>query len=397
MIELNNFSKHMTPSLTLAINAKANSLKAQGLDVVAFGAGEPDFDTPDFIKEAAIEALHKGLTRYTPASGTQDLKEAVCEKLKRDNRLDYKPSQIIISNGAKHSLYNAFRVLLEQGDEVIIPSPFWLSYPEMVGFAGGVSVFVETKDTDFKMTPEAFEAAITPKTKAVIINSPSNPNGAVYTWDELKAVAEVALKHNLTIISDEIYEELIYDDTVHYSIAEISEEVKNNTIIINGMSKAFAMTGWRIGYAAAPEHVTKAMTSFQSHAASNPNSIAQYASAVALRREKTFMDEMREEFQARRNLIVDLINDVDGITCKKPDGAFYVMMNVSGLFGKKSDDTVIDGSLSFADALLEKANVAVVPGIAFGCDEYVRLSYATSRENITKGLERIKAFVATLK
>lgn len=397
MIELNNFSKHMTPSLTLAINAKANSLKAQGLDVVAFGAGEPDFDTPDFIKEAAIEALHKGLTRYTPASGTQDLKEAVCEKLKRDNHLDYKPSQIIISNGAKHSLYNAFRVLLEQGDEVIIPSPFWLSYPEMVGFAGGVSVFVETKDTNFKMTPEAFEAAITPRTKAVIINSPSNPNGAVYTWDELKAVADVALKHNLTIISDEIYEELIYDDTVHYSIAEISEEVKNNTIIINGMSKAFAMTGWRIGYAAAPEHVTKAMTSFQSHAASNPNSIAQYASAVALRREKTFMDEMRDEFQARRNLIVDLINDVDGLSCKKPDGAFYVMMNVSGIFGKKSDDTVIEGSLSFADALLEKANVAVVPGIAFGCDEYVRLSYATSRENITKGLERIKAFVATLK
>ncbi len=396
MIKLNEISEKMTPSLTLAINAKAAALKSQGRDVVAFGAGEPDFDTPDFIKEAAIEAIKNGVTKYTPVAGTVDLKEAVCEKLKRDNHLDYKPSQIVVSNGAKHSLYNIFRVLLNKGDEVIIPSPFWLSYPEMVTFSGGESVFVETKDTDFKMTPAAFEAAITPRTKAVVINSPSNPNGAVYSSDELAAIAEVALKHNVVIISDEIYEELIYDNTVHTSIAQISEEVKENTIIVNGMSKAFAMTGWRIGYAAAPEHVAKAMTSFQSHAASNPNSIAQYASAVALRREKTFMDEMRGEFEARRNLIVELINGIDGLSCNKPGGAFYVMMNISALIGRSYEGKEITGSLSFADILLDGANVAVVPGAAFGCDEFVRLSYATSQENIKKGLARIADFVSRL-
>ncbi|MBP3348998.1 MAG: pyridoxal phosphate-dependent aminotransferase [Clostridia bacterium] len=396
MIKLNEISEKMTPSLTLAINAKAAALKSQGRDVVAFGAGEPDFDTPDFIKEAAIEAIKNGVTKYTPVAGTVDLKEAVCEKLKRDNHLDYKPSQIVVSNGAKHSLYNIFRVLLNKGDEVIIPSPFWLSYPEMVTFSGGESVFVETKDTDFKMTPAAFEAAITPRTKAVVINSPSNPNGAVYSSEELAAIAEVALKHNVVIISDEIYEELIYDNTVHTSIAQISEEVKENTIIVNGMSKAFAMTGWRIGYAAAPEHVAKAMTSFQSHAASNPNSIAQYASAVALRREKTFMDEMRGEFEARRNLIVELINGIDGLSCNKPGGAFYVMMNISALIGRSYEGKEITGSLSFADILLDGANVAVVPGAAFGCDEFVRLSYATSQENIKKGLERIADFVSRL-
>lgn len=396
MIKLNEISEKMTPSLTLAINAKAAALKSQGRDVVAFGAGEPDFDTPDFIKEAAIEAIKNGVTKYTPVAGTVDLKEAVCEKLKRDNHLDYKPSQIVVSNGAKHSLYNIFRVLLNKGDEVIIPSPFWLSYPEMVTFSGGESVFVETKDTDFKMTPAAFEAAITPRTKAVVINSPSNPNGAVYSSEELAAIAEVALKHNVVIISDEIYEELIYDNTVHTSIAQISDEVKENTIIVNGMSKAFAMTGWRIGYAAAPEHVAKAMTSFQSHAASNPNSIAQYASAVALRREKTFMDEMRGEFEARRNLIVELINGIDGLSCNKPGGAFYVMMNISALIGRSYEGKEITGSLSFADILLDGANVAVVPGAAFGCDEFVRLSYATSQENIKKGLARIADFVSRL-
>lgn len=397
MIELNKISEHMTPSLTLAINAKAAKFKSEGRDVIAFGAGEPDFDTPDFIKDAAIEALHKGLTKYTPASGTSDIKEAICEKLKRDNKLDYKPSQIIVSNGAKHSLYNAFRVLLNPGDEAIIPSPYWLSYPEMVKFAGGVPVFVETKHNDFKMTAEDFENAITPRTKVVVINSPSNPNGAVYDWDELKTLSDVALKHNIAIISDEIYEELIYDNATHISIAQISDEVKENTIIINGMSKAFAMTGWRIGYAAAPEHVTKAMTSFQSHATSNPNAIAQYASAVALRREKTFMDEMRGEFEARRNLIVDLINSINGLSCKKPGGAFYVMMNISGVIGKKCGDTTIDGSYSFTEALLEHANVAVVPSVAFGCDGFVRLSYATSQENIKNGLHRISDFVKTLK
>ena len=397
MIRLNDSSSSMSPSLTLVISAKAAKLKKEGRDVIAFGAGEPDFDTPDFIKDASIEAIHNGVTKYTPASGTAELKEAICEKLKRDNGLDYKPSQIIVSNGAKHSLYNAFRVLLNAGDEVIIPSPYWLSYPEMVKLSGGVAVFVDTKDTDFKMTAEQFENAITPKTKAVVINSPNNPNGAVYEKEELEALAEVALRHDLTIISDEIYEELVYDGERHFSIAQISPEVKENTIVVNGMSKAFAMTGWRIGYAAAPEHVIKAMSSFQSHSTSNPNSIAQYASVVALRHEKEFMDEMRGEFEARRNLIVKLINDIDGISCKTPKGAFYVMVDISAIEGKKINDTVINGSMALAEALLEYANVAVVPGIAFGCDDYIRLSYATSQDNIKEGLARIADFVGKLK
>ena len=267
----------------------------------------------------------------------------------------------------------------------------------MVKLSGGVAVFVDTKDTDFKMTAEQFENAITPKTKAVVINSPNNPNGAVYEKEELEALAEVALRHDLTIISDEIYEELVYDGERHFSIAQISPEVKENTIVVNGMSKAFAMTGWRIGYAAAPEHVIKAMSSFQSHSTSNPNSIAQYASVVALRHEKEFMDEMRGEFEARRNLIVKLINDIDGISCKTPKGAFYVMVDISAIEGKKINDTVINGSMALAEALLEYANVAVVPGIAFGCDDYIRLSYATSQDNIKEGLARIADFVSKLK
>ncbi len=396
MIHLNDSLSNLAPSLTLVINAKAAKLKSEGRNVIAFGAGEPDFDTPDFIKDAAIEAIHKGITKYTPASGTAELKKAICEKLKRDNGLDYNPSEIIVSNGAKHSLYNAFRVLLNPGDEVIIPSPYWLSYPEMVRFSGGIPVFVDTADSDFKMTAEEFEKAVTPKTKAVVINSPNNPNGSVYTKDELVALANVALKHNITIVSDEIYEELVYDGTQHFSVAQISPEVKANTILINGMSKAFAMTGWRIGYAAAPEYVIKAMSSFQSHATSNPNSIAQYASVVALRHEKEFMEAMRGEFEERRNLIVKLINSIDGISCDTPHGAFYIMVDISKLKGKKINGKEIDGSMAFAEALLEEDNVAVVPGIAFGCDDYVRLSYATSKENIKKGLEGIASFVKKL-
>lgn len=397
MIQLNDSSSQMAPSLTLVISARATELKSQGRDVVAFGAGEPDFDTPDFIKEAAIEAIHKGITKYTPASGTADLKKAICRKLKRDNGLDYKPSQIIVSNGAKHSLYNAFRVLINPGDEVIIPSPYWLSYPEMVRMSYGVPVYVDTNDTDFKMTKEQFEKAVTEKTKAVVINSPNNPNGAVYSREELEGLAEVALKHNIAIISDEIYEELVYDGESHFSIAQISDEVKDITILVNGMSKAFAMTGWRIGYAAGPEHVIKAMSSFQSHATSNPNSIAQYASVVALDHEKEFMQVMRSEFEERRNLIVKLINEIDGISCKASKGAFYVMVDISALNGKKLNGKELKGSMAFSEALLEENNVAVVPGIAFGSDNYIRLSYATSKDNIKKGLERIACFVKKLK
>ncbi len=397
MIQLNDISAKMTPSLTLTINAKAAKLKAEGRDIVAFGAGEPDFDTPDFIKDAAIEAINKGVTKYTPASGTVELKKAICEKLKRDSGVEYKPSEIVVSNGAKHSLYNIFSVLLNPGDEVIIQSPYWVSYPEMVMFAGGKSVFVETTDTDFKMTAEAFEAAITPNTKAVIINNPNNPNGSVYSRDELRAIATVAMKHNVTVVSDEIYEELIYDGEEHYGVVEAMPEIKDNAIIVNGMSKAFAMTGWRIGYTAAPEHVTKAMTSFQSHSTSNPNSIAQYASVAALEHNKDFIMAMRAEFESRRNLIVELINSVDGISCKPPKGAFYVMVNISELKGKSIDGKVIEGSMSFTELLLEYANVAVVPGVAFGADDYIRLSYATSKDNIKKGIERIAEFAKKLK
>ncbi len=397
MIQLNDISAKMTPSLTLVVNAKAAKLKAEGRDIVAFGAGEPDFDTPDFIKDAAIEAINKGVTKYTPASGTVDLKKAICEKLKRDSGVEYKPSEIVVSNGAKHSLYNIFSVLLNPGDEVIIQSPYWVSYPEMVMFAGGKSVFVETTDTDFKMTAEAFEAAITPNTKAVIINNPNNPNGSVYSRDELRALATVAMKHNVIVVSDEIYEELIYDGEEHYGVVEAMPEIKDNAIIVNGMSKAFAMTGWRIGYTAAPEHVTKAMTSFQSHSTSNPNSIAQYASVAALEHNKDFIMAMRAEFESRRNLIVELINSVDGISCKPPKGAFYVMVNISELKGKSIDGKVIEGSMSFTELLLEYANVAVVPGVAFGADDYIRLSYATSKDNIKKGIERIAEFAKKLK
>ncbi len=396
MIKINELSSNIAPSLTLVINAKAAKLKSQGVDVVAFGAGEPDFDTPDFIKDAAIEAIHKGVTKYTPASGTNELKEAICRKLLRDNGLIYKPSQIIISNGAKHSLFNIFSVLIDPGDEVIIPSPYWLSYPEMVKLCRGVPVFVDTRDNNFIMTAEAFEKAITPKTKAVVLNSPNNPNGSVYSRKDLEAIAEVALRHDLAIISDEIYEELVYDGEKHQSIAQISDKVKENTIVVNGMSKAFAMTGWRIGYTAGPENVIKAMASVQSHATSNPNSIAQYASVVALNHEKEFMTVMRDEFERRRNLIVKLINEIEGVSCVPPKGAFYVMMDITALFGKKLNGREITDSVTFADILLEEANVAVVPGAAFGCDGYARLSYATSQENIIKGLVRIRDFISKL-
>ena len=397
MMRISKRCQAVTGSLTLEIDAKAKEMKAKGLDVVGFGAGEPDFDTPEFIRNAAKDALDRGMTRYTPASGMLELKVAICEKLKRDNGLEYVPQQIVVSNGAKHSLFNAFQALLNEGDEVIVPGPCWVSYPELVSMAGGVPVVVQAEESNsFKPTAAQIEAAVTDKTRAIILNSPNNPNGFVYSREELKAIADIAVAHDFAIVSDEIYEVLVYDGTKHVSIASLSEEIKEHTIVINGMSKAYAMTGWRIGYAAAPLHVAKAMTNFQSHSTSNPNSIAQCAALAALKGPDDQLQAMVREFDRRRMRMYELINGIDGLSCILPKGAFYVMMNISGLIGKKLNGVPITGSMSFTELLLENSQVAVVPGVGFGADWYVRLSYATNMENIEKGLSRIKAFTEKL-
>jgi len=396
-LRLSAKSSSISGSLTLAIDAKAKKMKSEELDIVGFGAGEPDFDTPSFIKEAAKEALDRGMTRYTPVTGIAELKEAICRKFKEDNGLEYKPSQIIVSNGAKHSLYNAFQAILNPGDEVIIPSPYWLSYPELVKLADGIPVFVETREEDhFKLNPEDLEKAITPKTRALVINTPNNPCGCVYERAELQAIAEIAVKNQLFVISDEVYEAMVYDGVQHTSIASLGPEIKDLTVVVNGVSKAYAMTGWRIGYAAAHEDVVKVMSNVQSHTTSNPNSIAQYASLAALTGPKDEVKAMVAEFDARRKYMVERINSIPGLSCNMPKGAFYVMMNISQAIGKTYKGRRIYGSLSFADALLDAQMVAVVPGIAFGADNFVRLSYAASLENIKKGLDRIEAFMNEL-
>jgi aspartate aminotransferase len=337
------------------------------------------------------------MTRYTPSSGTLELREAICRKLKRDNNINYAPDEIIVSNGAKHSLYNVFQAILNPGDEVLIPQPYWLSYPEMVKMADGMPVFIETKEENFfKVSVEDLEQAITPKTKAIIINSPNNPNGCVYNEKELAEIAELAVKKEIFIVSDEIYEEMVYDDAEHISIASLNEDIKGFTLTVNGMSKAYAMTGWRIGYTAGPKEVIKIMNNIQSHSTSNPNSIAQYASTVALDAPKNEIKEMIQEFDKRRLYMVDKINSIPYLSCKRPKGAFYVMMNISKAIGKRWGNKEINGSLSFADALLESKKVTVVPGIAFGADSYVRLSYAVSLDKIQKGLDRIHQFINEL-
>lgn len=384
----------ISPSSTLTIDAKAKKMKAEGIDIVGFGAGEPDFDTPLHIKEAAIKAINEGFTKYTPASGTLELKEAVCRKFKRDNNLIYKPSNIVISNGAKHSLVNVFQAILNPGDEVIIPAPFWVSYPEMVKIADGTPVILNTtEDESFKFSIDKLEKAITSKTKAIVLNSPSNPTGMIYTEDELKAIADLAVKKGIFVVSDEIYEELIYDGYKHVSIASINDEIKDLTIVVNGVSKSYSMTGWRIGYTASNEQIANIMGNVQSHATSNPNSIAQKAALAALEGPQDIIDEMAAEFVKRRDYMVDRINKIPGLSCIKPNGAFYVMMNISKIIGKEICGTVVKGSDDFANLLLEKANVALVPGSGFGTDIHVRLSYATSLKNITEGLNRIENFL----
>lgn len=395
---LSRKAQQIEPSITLAITAKAKKMKAEGIDVIGFGAGEPDFNTPEYIQEAAIKAIKEGHTKYTPAAGIMELKEAIVEKFDKDNGLKYKTSQIIISTGAKQSLANVFAATLNPGDEVIIPVPYWVSYPELVKLADGVPIFVETKeDNGFKYTVENLEKAVTDKTKMILINSPNNPTGTVYNKEELQAIADFAKEKDILILSDEIYEKLIYGDTKHVSIASLSEDAYKRTIVINGVSKAYSMTGWRIGYAAATEEMVKIMSNIQSHTTSNPNSIAQYASVAALKGDSSSMESMVAEFKNRRDYMVNKINTIDGLSCITPEGAFYVMINISKIFGKKSNDVEIKDSLSFSGELLDKEKVAVIPGIGFGVDDYVRLSYATSMNNIKNGLNRIEKFVKDLK
>ncbi|MCK4436357.1 pyridoxal phosphate-dependent aminotransferase, partial [bacterium] len=378
----------ISPSATLAITAKAKAMKAEGIDVLGFAAGEPDFDTPEHIKEEAKRAMDEGFTKYTPASGIQPLKEAICKKFKDDNGLDYKPSRIIVSCGAKHSLYNAIQVICEEGNEVILPSPYWVSYPEQIKLSGASPVIVETEEENgFKLTAELFSKSITKRTKLLILNSPGNPTGAVYSREELEATARVAVEKGVYVISDEIYEKIIYDGAKHWSIAGLNPEIKELTIVINGVSKSYSMTGWRIGYAAARKEIIEAMSRLQSHSTSNPDSIAQRAALRAISAGQEAVKEMVAEFKKRRDYMVERLNSIKGFSCLKPQGAFYVFPNVSAVLGKSFNGHRISDSSSLTELLLTKAKVAVVPGSAFGRDGYLRLSYATSMENIIKGLD----------
>ncbi len=387
----------ITPSLTLELTAKAKKLKEEGRDVVSFGAGEPDFNTPEYIRNAAKEALDKGLTKYTPASGTTSLKQAICDKLKRDNGLDYTPANIVVSNGAKHALFNAIQAIVEEGDEVIIPAPFWLTYPELVKLAGGIPVTVNTKpENGFKLTASELEAAITPATRALILNNPNNPTGAVYTKEEIISLAEVVEKTGIAVISDEIYEVLNYTDKPIYSIAAYSDKVKSQTIIVNGVSKTYSMTGWRIGFTACDAAVSKAISGIQSHATSNPNTIAQYAAQSAYEHEEgeAFLREMRGSFDRRRKLIMKKLDEIPLLSYVRPDGAFYIFVSIEKVIGRTYDGKEIKSAHDFANMLLDKKDVTVIPCESFGADGYIRLSYAISDEDIVKGIERIGEFIA---
>ncbi|MCB2153990.1 pyridoxal phosphate-dependent aminotransferase [bacterium] len=395
-MKISNRVASLEPSMTLALTAKAKALKAQGVDVMSFGAGEPDFDTPEFIKNIAIEDIKAGRTKYTPAKGGPEIIESVRQALERDYGLEYTAAEILVSVGGKHSLYNIFQTIVDHDDEVIIPSPFWLTYPEQVRAAEGEPVIVKCgPEQNFKITPAQLEAAITDRTVALVLNSPSNPTGAVYSKDELSALAEVLKKHqNVTIVSDDLYEKLVYAPEKFTSILHVAPELRGRTIIVNGWSKAFSMTGWRLGWIAGPVEAVKPMTSLQSHSTSNVTSFCQRAAAVALQSDLKFLDEWRAEFDARRKILVAGLNEIPGVTCDPaPMGAFYAFPDISGVFGKKIANKVIDGSMPFADVALEEAKVAVVPGKAFGEDRCVRMSYATSREVIEKGLERLRKLI----
>lgn len=375
----------VTPSITLAIAAKAKAMKAEGIDVCSFSAGEPDFDTPAHIKAAAAKALEEGKTKYGPAAGEPKLREAIANKLKSDNGLDYKAENVLVTNGGKHSLYNLIVALIDPGDEVIIPTPYWLSYPEMVKLAGGKSVIVHTDaSTGYKITPEQLKKAITPKTKLFVLNSPSNPTGMVYTPEEIKALAKVIVDADILVVSDEIYEKILYDGTEHISIGSLGADIFARTLISNGFAKGYSMTGWRLGYLAGPLEIIKAASTIQGHSTSNVCTFAQYGAIAALESSQECVEEMRQAFAKRRQVMYDRLNAIPGLSCPKPDGAFYLFPDISKT-GLKS--------LEFCNALLEELQVAVIPGVAFGADDNIRLSYATDMATIEKGMDRLEKFV----
>ena len=389
--------KEIDESPTIAIGEKANSMRESGINIISFAMGEPDFDTPENIKEKAIHSIKEGFTKYTSVSGINELKKAIIEKLERDNGLGYSNSEIIVSCGAKHSLYNLSQVLFEQGDEVVIFAPYWVTYPAQVQLAGAKPVIVDTSKLDnFKLSKSNLDRHITSKTKAIILNNPCNPTGKVFSRNELEIIAEICLEKNIYIISDEIYEKLIYDGLKHLSIASLSNEIKDRTITVNGVSKAYAMTGWRIGYAAGPQKIINAMNKIQGQITSNPTSIAQMAAVEALTGPQKDVELMRNEFQKRRDYIVKELNSIKNIFCTMPGGAFYAFPNIAGLFGMRLGNKMIKDSLDFCSFLLEEAQVAVVPGKAFGTDDFVRFSFATSMQNIKNGIEKIKKAIGKL-
>lgn len=397
-MDLSKKVQKIEPSVTLAITAKAKEMKENGIDVISFGAGEPDFNTPENIIKAAIKAMQDGNTKYTSVNGILPLREAICKKFRDDNNLEYKPSQIVVSTGAKQSLANAFLAILNPDDEVIVPNPYWVSYPELIRLADGKPVFVEGDEaSSYKFNKENLEKAVTEKTKAIILNSPNNPTGTIYTKEELIEIAEFAKKYDLIIVSDEMYEKLIYDGKKHISIASISSDAYERTIVINGLSKSYAMTGWRLGYCGATEKLAKIMTNVQSHMTSNVCSITQYAAIEALNGPQDKVNEMILEFEKRRNYMEKTLEEINGLSIIKPEGAFYIMINIDKCLGKEIDGEIIKDSMDFSAKLLEHEKVAVIPGKAFGLDNYVRVSYATSMELIEKGLERINKFINKLK
>lgn len=394
MKELAQIASAVQASSTMAIDALAKQMKAEGVDVVGFGAGEPDFNTPDHIKAAAVQAIADNVTRYTPASGTVALKQAVCQRMKEDCGLDYKPSQVVVTSGAKHCVYIALRALVDPGDEVILPAPFWVSYLELIKMVGGVPVVVTAQESaGFKMTAEQLAAAITPRTKALILNNPSNPTGMVYSQEELAAIDRVCVERDIYIISDEIYYGLLYDGVKSVSFASLGEDVKERTILINGVSKSYAMTGWRIGYLLSNEKIAKVMGNFLSHSTGSPSSVSQAASVAALNGPQDCVEEMRRAFEERRNYIVSRVNAIDGVSCIKPQGAFYIMMNVEKQLGRTLHGELIETGDDFSAALLKHGLVATVPCSGFGAPSFVRWSYATSMENIKKGMDRLEEFL----
>ena len=394
MKPISSIARGISPSATMAIDSMAKQMKASGMDVISFGAGEPDFNTPEHIKEAGIAAIQNNQTRYTPSTGIVPLREAICDRIREDTGVHYSPSQICVTSGAKHNVYIALQTVVNAGEEVILPAPYWVTYAEAIRMAGGVPMIVETtEETDFKMTPEMLEGAITPRTKAVLLTNPSNPTGMVYSRDELQALANVIQRYDLYVISDEIYYMLTYDKPF-YSIASLSEDMQERTIMINGASKSYAMTGWRIGYAAANAEIAKAMSNYLSHSTGSPCSISQQAAIAAFGRSQQPSLEMKKAFQERRDYFYERVQKIPGVSCLLPEGAFYIFMNIKELLGRTIKGILINNSNDFAAALLEKGLVAVVPGSAFGAEGYVRWSYAASMENIKEGLDRLEKFLA---